>query len=373
MTRITMFGSACLLAAVTGCTDPGPGDAAAPDEAQVAQDATVTGMAISGTQLLRDGAVFVPRGFNMIGALTPAWCNQGSGVQARTHYGTTELTAAINTWHANTIRLQVSQRGLEDPTLTADQRAAYLSAIHTDVSLARGLGLVVILSMQDQSIGCGPVHLLPSQQTVDAWNVLAPSFASSPYVMFELFNEPQNTDSAAAWEQWRIGGTTPITTADNLGDAPVGFQTLVNTVRAAGAKNVVLADGALHAEHFDGLASHLLTEQTGGHGIGYAFHPYYYTPGTTYWQNSWGYLAATRFIIATEWDYQSDDCGTTAQSLAPAFLTWLEGKHIGMTAHAFDVLGTQVADWSWTPTQCGTASGGSGADLKAWFTHLAGG
>jgi hypothetical protein len=52
-------------------------------------------------------------------------------------------------------------------------------------------------------------------------------------------------------------------------------------------------------------------------------------------------------------------------------LSWLESKDIGITAHAFDALGTVVSDWNWTPTKCGTASGGPGALLKSWYAQLA--
>jgi len=139
-----------LALAVAGCA--AEGDRALDDGADDAtsaasQAATVTGMRVVGNQLQKDGAPFLARGFNMIGALTPAWCNQGTGIRARDNFGSTELTTAVNDWHANTIRLQVSQRGLEDPTRTQAERDAYLAQIRDDVLLARSFGLVVILSM----------------------------------------------------------------------------------------------------------------------------------------------------------------------------------------------------------------------------------
>lgn len=327
-----------------------------------------TGLSISGNHLLRDGEPFRPRGFNMIGVLTPAWCTNGAGVNARNHFGTTELQTAIDTWHATTVRFQVSQRGLGDSSLTSTQRADYLKEIENDVALARSLGLVVILSMQDQAIGCGGVHPLPSAQTVAAWKALVPSFANAPDVMFELFNEPQNGTTDADWQQWKNGGTSPLA---NLGDAAVGFQTLANDIRSLGANNVLVADGARYAEHLDNITNYLLTDTASGHGIAYAIHPYYYAPGSNYWQSSWGFLASSRAIVATEWNYKADKCGTSEETLAPSFLSWLEQTGIGMTGHAFDALGTLVADWSWTPTECGTTVGGSGHVLKNWYAHMA--
>jgi len=338
------------------------------DDTDIVDDAaSVTGIAISGHQLLKDGAPFEVRGFNMVGALTPAWCKQGSGVAARAHFGTTELTREVSGWHANTIRLQVSQRGLGDSSLAPADITAYLQMLEDDVALARSLGLVVILSMQDQSIGCGNVHPLPSSQTVAAWQKLAPAFASQPDVMFELFNEPQNGHTAADWPQWRNGGAGPI---DNLGDPAIGHQQLVTTIRNTGAKNVILADGGDHAEHLDNITPFLLTEKT-GRGIGYVVHPYYYTPGAAYWQASYGFLTTSRVVVATEWNYKPDDCGGKDEMLAPTFLAWLHDHGIGITGHAFDYLGTLVADWNWTPTKCGTASPGAGAVLKSWYATLA--
>lgn len=226
MTRAPTLLSALSCALVAGCaTDPDAGGGT--DNTDITEASTVTtGLRVAGNHLEKDGVVWHAHGFNMIGALSPAWCNQGNGVAAHQHFGATELQTARDGWHANAIRLQISQRGLEDPTLTASERSDYLALVVSDVQLARSLGLVVILSMQDQGIGCGPVHPLPSSQTVAAWSVLAPAFKNWRYVMFELFNEPHNDTSDAAWAQWRDGGATPLS---NLGDAPVGYQMLVAT------------------------------------------------------------------------------------------------------------------------------------------------
>src|SRR5439155_1354340 len=96
-------------------------------------------------------------------------------------FGTSAATS-VTVVSATNLRLQVSQRGLADPTIAAADRAAYLQRVEAGVSLARGNGFDVILSMQDQSIGCGPAHPFPTQLTLDAWNVLAPVYAADRYV-----------------------------------------------------------------------------------------------------------------------------------------------------------------------------------------------
>ena len=77
-------------------------------------------------------------------------------------------------------------------------------------------------------------------------------------------------------------------------------------------------------------------------------------------------------LIATEWNYLADDCGSSREAQAPAFLDYLRRHHIGVLGHAFDVPGTAVADWQWTPTECGTAAGGSGRVLRSFFESLEG-
>src|SRR5215472_16481915 len=87
-------------------------------------------MSVSGDQLLKDGKPFRPRGFNMIGVLTPAWCKREPlGTEAHAHFGYPELHTAVHEWHANTVRFQISQFGLGDPSRTRGDIADYLQRI----------------------------------------------------------------------------------------------------------------------------------------------------------------------------------------------------------------------------------------------------
>ncbi len=317
------------------------------------------GLGVSGNLLLRDGEPFLPRGFNMIGLLTPAWCDRAVGIAARDHFGPEELAAAAS-WSADTLRFQVSQRGLADPDLAEADRAAYLASVVERVGVARAAGFVVIVSMQDQFYGCGDVHPLPSAATVDAWTALVPELMADPYVAFELFNEPRNEADAAGWAQWRDGGESPDT---NLGDGAVGHQGLVDHVRELGATNLLIADAARLGERTTGMPR--LTDPLGR--VAYGIHPYYYSRGPSWWDQHYGDAAAEVPLIATEWNYLPAECGTAHHQLAPDLLDYLRRHHIGVMAHAFDIPRTTVADWSWTPTECGTAVGGSGQVLRTWF------
>jgi len=325
--------------------------------------ATTSGLSISGHQLYKDGVAYNPRGFNLIGLLTPAWCSNTMGQAANAHFGQSEMDAAA-AWHATLLRFQVSQRGLADPTISSTDRATYLTEVENGVSLARSNGFDVILSMQDQSIGCGPAHPFPTQTTEDAWNVLAPVYASDPYVMFELYNEPNEANTTAGWNQWKNGGTTPNS---NLGDTAIGHQALLDDIRGLGNTNVAIADGLNLAERLAGLTA--LTDSTGN--LMYGIHPYFYTAGQSWWDSQYGTPSASVPVIATEWNYTPSGCSTSYQTLAPMLLQYLHDKHIGVLGHAFDVPATNVdSTWTWTPTSCSGSYGGSGADLLTYFTGL---
>ena len=318
------------------------------------------GLRVDGNQLSRDGYDFLPRGFNMIGLLAPAWCKTGQGPLAASHFGQAELDAAKG-WNANTLRFQVSQRGLSDPALSQEVRDTYLQRVVDGVQLARSNGFAVVVSMQDQSNGCGLSHPLPSVQTVTAWNVLAPALMTDRHVMFELFNEPQVENTAANWLQWRDGGTGPTT---NLGDTPVGHEALIDQLRALGAKNVLIADGLNYAGRLAGMP--LLDDAT--KQLMYGVHPYYLNNGESWWNQQWGYLTSTVPVIATEWNFHAADCNTSKAALFQRFATYLQEHQVGLLAHAFDVPGgTITSDWSWSPTDCATAEGGSGRVTKDYF------
>ena len=322
------------------------------------------GLGVSGNLLLRDGEPFLPRGFNMIGLLTPDWCPRTTGIAAREHFGPEELAAAA-AWSADTLRFQVSQRGLADPDIPAEDRAAYLASVVERVGVARAAGFVVIVSMQDQYYGCGDVHPLPSAATVDAWSALAPALMADPLVAFELFNEPRNEDDAAGWAQWLSGGSTPDA---NLGDVAVGHQALVDHVRGLGATNLLIADAARLGERTTGMPR--LVDPLGT--LAYGIHPYYFIRGPSWWDEQYGDAAAEVPLLATEWNYLRGVCGQAQQQMAPDLLDYLRRHHIGVFGHAFDVPGTTIADWTWTPSECGSAVGGSGQVLRAYFESFAG-
>lgn len=341
---------------------------------------TTKGMKIVGNVLTKDGAAFYPRGFNMIGLLGPDGCPnpKTAPTNARKAFGKTELLAARDQWAANTVRFQVSQRGMDpkDPIFLQ----SYVDRVKAGVQLARSLGLVVIVSMQDQIYGCGFVHPMPSAATLRGWSTVVPLFKADPYVMFELFNEPQSQVDAASWEQWKNGGTSPI---DNLGEPAVGHQQLVKHVRSLGAQNVLIADGANYAGKLQGVP--LLSDTLADPQIMYAVHPYYFhvydnaslATDQANWDTRFGYLTSKVPVIATEWNAHNNACHAGADARIPDLFAYLVKHRIGLMAHAFDIAGLMVKDLTtWTPTDmsgyaCDVVGYDAGELVQAHYKQLA--
>lgn len=345
--------------------------------------AATPGVSVSGNLLYKDGQPFIVRGFTMVGLLSPPGCNQGVGTTAFNHLNQTEMNAAKNVWKANTLRFQVSENGLSGSGFAAGEPAQYLDRIKTGVQLARSNGFVVILSLQDQSISCGPARPLPVPESVAVWQNLANTFKSDPYIMFELWNEPNNGpatsrpattspgyDTTLTWPDWLNGRTTAIkpTSGENWSPyIPVGHQQLVNAIRATGATNVLIGNGANKGEHLENMP--MLNDNLSPAQIAYSPHFYYFQTSVTDWNTRFGYLAATKPLIITEWNM---NCGDAKQaSMAQQFLDYVKSKNIGITPWGFDFMNTLISDWNYTPTSASNCSNKSGGLItKNYFNSF---
>lgn len=338
-----------------------------------------TGVAVSGNRLYKDGQPFTPRGFTMVGLLAPPGCG-GAGNTAYTHLNQNEMNAAKNVWKANTLRFQVSQNGLSGSGYPSGEPAAYLNKIQAGVQLARDNGFVVILSLQDESVGCGPARPLPLESSVAVWNTLANTFKNDPYIIFQLWNEPNNNtsatrpptlsptyDSTLTWPDWKDGRTTAI--KPTAGESwtpyvPVGHQRLLDEIRSTGASNVVMAMGAKRGEHLEGMP--MLSDPLQPEQVAYSGHGYYFQTSQSDWDTRWGYLAATKPLVITEWNM---DCGNARQAaMAQQYLDYLAAKHIGITPWGFDFPATLISDWNYTPTSPSNCSNKAGGQIiKDYF------
>lgn len=319
------------------------------------------GVRVAGNRLVRDGAPFVPVGFTMVATASPT--AEGETAVAARLLNDSAMVAAI-AWGANTVRFQVSQRGL-DPTdvLYSD---AYVERIVAAVAMARARDLVVILSVQDQGPTGGSSHAQPSAATIRDWQTLTGRFNGDLDVIYEMFNEPQNHATPDGWAVWRDGGPS----ARNQGTPAVGHQAVLDAIRASGAGNVVVADAGQFGQRLDGIP--LVHDPLGQ--VAYGVHPYLTAilrePAN--WEPSFGFLASQFPVVATEWIANSRVvfCHPEWATTAPQLLDFLQAHGIGLLAWAFDVLDSLITDFHHTPTtlddfQCGEFDQGAGALVQA--------
>lgn len=320
--------------------------------------------------LLRGGVVFQPRGVQLVGLVAPDQALRGQYVQAYRHFDSAELRRAIAD-HADTIRFQVSQYGL-DPRHRL-YSPAYLKEVVDAVHTARHFGLAVIVSVQAESpAGQDRRCPLPDSGTLRVWKELAAVFRADRGVMLELYNEPDIPPTGGGWALWRTGGL--VRTATGLCMA-VGMQEIINKIRSRGARNVIIVPGAEMERTIAGMPSLADPASPRDPQLAYGIHYPPLSHGWASWQQNFGDESERVPVVITEWNADSVlHCQPSAPVAAPLLLNYLASKRIGVVGFAFDVPGTIIRNWSYTPTsyrdfQCGVPGGGPGGLLFARFAQ----
>lgn len=280
------------------------------------------GITVQGNQFVKDGSVWVPKGFTLVSFVAPEGHEMNDYFKAaRPSFGAALLNRA-KSLGADVLRYQVSQVGLDERSSIYD--AKYLGQIEDAVRQSRALGFAVILSMQwEAPSGLKNQPAMPADITQRAWARLAPVFANDPYVMLELFNEPGMWETTAGhWNIWQSG-----------------MQSLVNVVRAAGASNLLLLDG-LRGSHYLKDAPPISDPLR---KLAYAVHPYIddRDHGAADWNRDFGNFARTYPVLTTEWNATSIlNCRPDIPQVSREFLDYLKERRIGLILWALDLHGT---------------------------------
>jgi|GEM_PF-4243162 len=234
---------------------------------------------------------------------------------------------AITDWHSKIIRLPVDQT----TWLSGTSGPAYKTRIDGFIALASSLGAYVILDMHEFG--------QPTPGATTFWTDAANRYKNNPAVIFGLFNEPHGI----TWDVWKNGNAS----------GP-GLQALLNTVRATGAKNVVLVGGLDYAYDLSGIISgYALTDAT-GNGIIYDTHIY---PWKGSWQAKVGNVAQVHPVLAGEFGHPG---GTTFIGLTfetdatwvPRAMDFVDAHQLHWTGWSFHpgAAPCMISDWNFTPT-----------------------
>ena len=267
---------------------------------------------------------------------------------------------AVDDWKSNIVRLPVKEdfwfgRGAGQK----DGGAAYRALVDAAVTIVANRGAYLLLDLHR--------FRAPKDEHVAFWKDAAARYQNHPAVLFDLFNEPHGV----SWKVWRDGGFVPeketpadedaFTTDAEKAKAAKGFQSpgmqkLVDAVRGAGARNVVVAGGLDWSYDLTGVANGYALSDKTGNGIIYATHIYPWKSG---WQEKVLTVAAKHPILVGEvgadikkMTFIPDDRQEDPYTFAPDMIGFIQKHKLHWTAFSFHPKASPVmiTDWSYAPT-----------------------
>lgn len=323
-------------------------------------NATPATLEVRGTRLVTaDGGPVRLRGVN---CASLEWSNDGDGRIAKT------VAVAVQEWHANLIRLPLAQdRWFGKAPGQADEGLAYRALVKQLVEFCSEHDAYLLLDLHWSDAGrwgkyIGQ-HNLPDRNSVVFWQDVARTFPNHPAVLFDLYNEPAH----CSWDQWYRGGLITETdekTNGKISYDAVGMPVIVEAIRAAGARNLIVAGGINWAYELEGIWPDRQLLDPNGNGVVYANHPYPHAyPGLgretiPQWASRTKRFAEHLPVIVTEfgsiermWPFPPEE-HMNDEKWNREMLRTLE-EH-GWNWAAWDFHPTAwpclIADWNYTPT-----------------------
>jgi endoglucanase len=269
--------------------------------------------------------------------------------------------AAIASWHATAVRVPLNEDcwlGINgqpnssqgaNPPLT---QAGYQQAVEDYVSQLNAAGLYVILDLHWTAPGtyvADGQRPMPDDHSPAFWTSVAATFKDNHAVVFDAFNEPYSPAAVndpnypVDWNCWENGGCPLPSSKD--GDPPnnnalygaVGMQTLVSTIRNAGATQPILLGGMDYANDLTQWLSHEPADPAGQ--LAASFHNYQgkSCDNQACWDSTIGSVAAQVPVVTGEFD--QDVCNPS--TFDATYMTWADQHGVGYLAWGWWVLSDQ--------------------------------
>lgn len=308
--------------------------------------ALVTGRANAAPRMYRTvgNTVLDPFGqpFLMHGLNRPSLEWQAEGVNL-----SEEDVQHMANWGANTIRIPTNQDFLLPDSCIANQ--AYLQHLDKLVRWVNNAGMNALIDLHwnDRGQACptrSGQQLMADDRSALFWRLLAAHYKDNPHVFFDLYNEPHDI----SWDCWLHGCTT------SEGWHAVGMQTLYDTVRAAGFRNLVIVGGLNWARDLSGVPTHAVQ----GYGIVYSTHPYNASADPLTLHNDFGSIVDRYPVIAGEFGPFNGHTGVCAPAVAAGLIAYFDApdgrqsKRIGWLSWAWYAADDPcafpavISDWS---------------------------
>lgn len=198
------------------------------------------------------------------------------------------VEVACDRWHANTIRLPMSQDrwfGFGPEQKGYDESGErYRAEVDSIVEAVAARNKYVILDLHRSNVNTWGEFIsggLPDMNSLVFWKSVAVRYCNHPNVLFDLYNEPFQI----TWDQWKNGGEitvyyaqtdigqqimfekSPDTELIPLTYRVPGMQKKIDTVRGVGANNVLTIGGLDWSYELDGIVNGYDIDDRGGNGI----------------------------------------------------------------------------------------------------------
>jgi len=318
-----------------------------------------SGLHVVGNQL-EDGSghVIVPHGVDRMG--TEYQCTK-SATNAPTDFdGPVDqaTVSAMTSWGTNIVRVPLNEDcwlGINGFPANGRTAAQYQADIVSWVNLLNANGQIVILDLHwnnggtGQSIGQEPMPDLDHSPAF--WTSVANTFKSNSSVIFDLYNEPYTS----SWSCWKNGSTASQTSpCADVGFAVAGMQTLVNTVRATGATNVLMLGGLAWSNDLSQWLANKPTDPQNNLAASVHIYNFNACSNTSCWDSQIAPVAAQVPVLAGE--IGENDC---ASGFVNGLTSWFDQHSIGYLAWTWTDSGncsgtpSLISDWTGTPTNYG--------------------
>lgn len=157
------------------------------------------------------------------------------------------------------------------------------------------------------------------------WKFMAPKFATNPYVLYEIFNEPIYPDN---WATWKNTIAQPIT----------------DLIRQLAPNNLILVGGPYWSSHISGAAGNPVK----GNNVVYVAHIYSNQSVDT-WEMRYGAVADKYPLFISEWGFEAGGTEGGNITYGTNIEAWMRSRGLSWTAWCFDInWGPRMfnSDWS---------------------------
>lgn len=276
------------------------------------------------------GHVVVPYGISVVGGPeTKYWQQTEQAVQA-------QIVASHKYWHANAVRIQVSEAQLLDiPSRGHTYNVPFAASVNRLVCRVIRQGQIAIINdttlFTTKSRG-------PTARSVKFWRFMSGRYGRNLPVIFDIFNEPRLGrnpltnrlyDTARVWRLWHHGGGI-------AGKRYIGMQALVDAIRSK-SQDVIWAEEPWYLDA-EMLPTAALPQQLlRGANIVYAFHKVSLDENAKSFKALREVSALGVPMVDSEWSQfgapnRPWECQDNAYSGVPKFLSFMQGAQIGLIA-----------------------------------------